>query len=259
MQPDNAFGAPPGGLSRQSLEAALAGNAAFNLHSVLRGTPKPDSRRAAVLILFTDSEPVSAPAAGSPEQSASSLQHPSGSLQHPSGSLQLLLTKRSETMRHHPGQISFPGGGVDPQDRDAVAAALRETHEETGIPSAEIEVLKTLHDVYIPVSDNIVTPVIGWWQKPRLLTPVAAEAPEILLPRVSQLLLPENRVTAVFSAGNRRIKTPAFLAHREVLQAGDAADPHLVWGFTGTVLASLFEGFGWAAPGVSSRSVSVTG
>lgn len=250
MQPGNAFGVPSGGLNRQSLEAALAGNSAFNLHSVLRGTPKPDSRRAAVLILFTDSEPVSAPA--NPEQSASSLQHPSGGLQ-------LLLTKRSETMRHHPGQISFPGGGVDPQDRDAVAAALRETHEETGIPAAEIEVLKTLHDVYIPVSDNIVTPVIGWWQKPRLLTPVAAEAPEILLPRVSQLLLPENRVTAVFSVGNRRIKTPAFLAHREVLRAGAAADPHLVWGFTGTVLASLFEGFGWATPGVSSRSVSVTG
>lgn len=245
MQSDNAFGAPSGGLSRQSLEAALAGNAAFNLHSVLRGTPKPDSQRAAVLILFTDSEPVSAPAAAGPLQ--------------PSGGLQLLLTKRSETMRHHPGQISFPGGGVDPQDRDAIAAALRETHEETGIPAAEIEVLKTLHDVYIPVSDNIVTPVIGWWQKPRLLTPVAAEAPEIMLPRVSQLLLPENRVTAVFSAGNRRIKTPAFLAHREVLRAGASADPHLVWGFTGTVLASLFEGFGWAAPGVSSRSVSVTG
>jgi hypothetical protein len=53
----------------------------------------------------------------------------------------LLLTKRSSRLKHHPGQIAFPGGKVDPGDDGAIAAALREAQEEVGLPPTSVEVL----------------------------------------------------------------------------------------------------------------------
>ncbi len=62
----------------------------------------------------------------------------------------------------HSGQISFPGGKSELSDINLIATALREASEETGINSSEVTILGTLTPLYIPVSDNEVTPVIGW-------------------------------------------------------------------------------------------------
>lgn len=72
----------------------------------------------------------------------------------------VILTQRPETMRRHAGQISFPGGRIDPGDADAVAAALREAEEEIGLPPSLVDVIGTA-DVYRTVTGFEVTPVVG--------------------------------------------------------------------------------------------------
>ncbi len=72
-----------------------------------------------------------------------------------------LMTKRSDEVEHHKGQISFPGGAVDSQDEDIVATALRETEEEIGLPRANVEVLGCLDDHATPTG-FIITPVVGY-------------------------------------------------------------------------------------------------
>lgn len=74
--------------------------------------------------------------------------------------LHLLLTKRSSALKHHPGQIAFPGGKQDDTDIDVVSAALREAQEEIGLPQAQVEVLGAL-PAHETVTGFIVTPVIG--------------------------------------------------------------------------------------------------
>ncbi len=72
----------------------------------------------------------------------------------------LLLTKRSTALKHHPGQVAFPGGKIDPGDDGPVGAALREAREEIGLPESQVEVLGTLppHET---VTSYAMTPVLG--------------------------------------------------------------------------------------------------
>jgi 8-oxo-dGTP pyrophosphatase MutT (NUDIX family) len=72
----------------------------------------------------------------------------------------ILLTIRTPHLRHHPGQISFPGGCVEPGDRDTVDTALRELHEEIGIASAYVEIVGCL-DNYPTVTEFTIMPVVG--------------------------------------------------------------------------------------------------
>jgi 8-oxo-dGTP pyrophosphatase MutT (NUDIX family) len=72
----------------------------------------------------------------------------------------IILTRRSRHLNHHPGQISFPGGRAESGDKNAVDTALRETHEEIGIPREQIVVTGFI-DEYTTVSNFIITPVVG--------------------------------------------------------------------------------------------------
>jgi len=76
------------------------------------------------------------------------------------GTLCLLLTKRTDRVEHHKGQISFPGGMVDDTDTSPEHTALRELEEELGIPASQVELLGTLNDIKIPTG-FIVTPLVG--------------------------------------------------------------------------------------------------
>jgi 8-oxo-dGTP pyrophosphatase MutT (NUDIX family) len=93
--------------------------------------------------------------------------------------LHLLLTRRTEEVEHHKGQMSFPGGMTDPEDGDAVATALREAEEEVGLPRRAVEVLGILSDISLP-SGFTVTPVVGFLPTLPALSPHAPEVSEIV-------------------------------------------------------------------------------
>ncbi|WP_336660459.1 NUDIX hydrolase [Leucobacter sp. USHLN153] len=165
--------------------------------------------------------------------------------------LDVLLTRRADSMRHHAGQIAFPGGGAEAQDRDAADTALREAAEETGVDPEGVEVLGELPPVHIPVSNNLVTPVIGWWCRPSAVAADHAESVEVFRAPVAELLDPAARGTSVLRAGAMTYRGAAFTL-------GPHLGGHLVWGFTGMTLASLFDELGWAVPWDTSRELPVT-
>ena len=73
----------------------------------------------------------------------------------------VLFTKRTERVKHHKGQISFPGGVVDETDEDMEATALRETFEEIGLPRDNAEILGKLDDAYTVTSGYLITPIVA--------------------------------------------------------------------------------------------------
>ncbi len=106
--------------------------------------------------------------------------------------LTLLLTQRSAGLPDHPGQISFPGGRVEPDDATLVHAALRETTEEVGLPAARVTVLGELAQ-YETVTGYLVTPIVGWVEPPFALVPDPLEVADVFEVPLAFLLDPRNQ------------------------------------------------------------------
>jgi 8-oxo-dGTP pyrophosphatase MutT (NUDIX family) len=147
----------------------------------------------------------------------------------------VLLIERAHDMRSHAGQVAFPGGAVDPEDADDVAAALREAVEETGLDPAGVRVLGTLPSLFLPPSGFVVTPVLAWWRDPSPVAVVdAAEVASVHRVPLAELLDPANRYRVSHPSG---YLGPAF----------DVAGL-LVWGFTAGLLDRLMRLAGWEQP-----------
>lgn len=142
----------------------------------------------------------------------------------------VLFTQRTADLKSHGGQISFPGGRMEPTDRDAVAGALRETAEETGLDASHIEILGRL-DPYATVTGYDVTPVVGAVTPPFTLKPDPVEVADIFEVPLAFFLDPVNhqRHSRVISEGVVR----AYYA----IPYGD----RYIWGATAGMLINLYE------------------
>ena len=147
----------------------------------------------------------------------------------------VLLIEKSAHLRSHAGQPAFPGGGVDPGDDFPVGTALREAEEEAGIDPDGVRVLATLPELYLPPSDRLVVPVIGWWDDPRDVT--VGDPHEVA--RVARVPLAD----LVNPANRFRIRHPSGF----VGPAFGVADM-VVWGFTAALLDAILEAAGLARP-----------
>ena len=157
----------------------------------------------------------------------------------------IVLLQRASTLRNHPGQVAFPGGGRDPEDDSLIAAALREAQEEAGIVPETVDVLGQMDPLYIPVSKFQVTPVIGYWTQPGAVRVMdAAESYSVYRIAAADLVAPANRGT--FSRPDLKITTPAFDVG--VLK---------VWGFTAGILDYALDHLGWAGEWDHEASIDI--
>ena len=141
----------------------------------------------------------------------------------------VLLTVRSAALKHHGGQISFPGGRVEPGDRDAVAAALRETEEEIGIGAAQIEILGPL-DPLATITGFKVLPVLGLIERLPPLTLDANEVASVFEVPLDFLLDRSNQQRMAREFGGR-------MRHYHLIEYG----PHQIWGATASILVNLTD------------------
>jgi 8-oxo-dGTP pyrophosphatase MutT (NUDIX family) len=149
----------------------------------------------------------------------------------------LLLTERAHDMRSHPGQVSFPGGAIDPGET-AREAALREAEEETGLRADGVEVFAELPELWLPPSNFAVTPVLGWWAEESPVGVVdPAEVHAVYRIPIEELLDPAHRVSVHHPSG---WVGPGFLIGRR--------HDVVLWGFTAGIISRLLDFLGWTRP-----------
>lgn len=150
--------------------------------------------------------------------------------------LRVLLTRRTDHLRDHAGQISFPGGRAEPTDADAVATALREAEEEVGLPPDCVEVIGAMPH-YTTVTRFVVTPVVGLIAPDYPVRLDAFEVAEAFEVPLAFLMTPAHHRRHEFEfAGVKR----QFLS-MPWGQPGGPADEYFIWGATAAMLRNLYH------------------
>lgn len=142
---------------------------------------------------------------------------------------ELVLTLRSDQLNYHGNQISLPGGRIE-RDEKIEDAALRETREEVGIDSSLISVLGLMTPLHVPVSGNIIHPVIGWLDHPPKLVPDHGEVAEAFTVPLTRLFDPSCLKHTRRSLHGTVYNVPYWDVHRIPL-----------WGATAMILSEFCE------------------
>lgn len=145
----------------------------------------------------------------------------------------VILTERTAHLRRHAGQIAFPGGRIDPEDADAVAAALREAREEIGLPPHAVEVVGTA-DRYRTVTSYEVTPVVGVVPPDLPLTPAEYEVASVFEVPLAYLLDRANHRQAEMDWKGRR------RSYWEI-----EWNDRRIWGATAAMIVNLSRRLRW--------------
>jgi 8-oxo-dGTP pyrophosphatase MutT (NUDIX family) len=137
----------------------------------------------------------------------------------------VVFTKRTDSVAAHRGQISLPGGAREPGDADLEATALRETHEELGVPPTDVRVLGRLDDVYVMVSNFLIAPYVGVLNATPRFEPDPREVAVVIEVPLERLRDPE--VFREEDWSHRGIpRFVQFYRHED----------HEIWGATGRVI-----------------------
>jgi len=155
--------------------------------------------------------------------------------------LTLLLTERTLNLRAHSGQIAFPGGRTDESDVDAVDTALREAHEEIGLPRALVEVLGTL-PTYVTGTAFIITPVVALVKPGFVLQPNPGEVADIFEVPLGYLMNPAHhrRHEMEFDGVIRQWLSMPY-THPMAEIDSSAARERYIWGATAVILRNLYR------------------
>ena len=141
----------------------------------------------------------------------------------------LLILRKSHPKDVHSNQIGFPGGKVEKDDADMMATALRETHEEVGVLPSNIEVVKSLSEIYIPPSNFEVFPFMGLYRKSETFVPQTSEVEALVEVRLSDFLDEGNLFTQNLTTSYaENVAVPAF-----------KLNGYTVWGATGMMLSEI--------------------
>ncbi|WP_235009895.1 NUDIX hydrolase [Algoriphagus boritolerans] len=141
------------------------------------------------------------------------------------------LIKRPEYVGFHSGQVAFPGGKMELSDADIIQTALREAEEEVGVDRDQVRVLGRLSDLYIPTSNFLVSPVVGFLEKRPEFIPEANEVSRIIPTAVPLLFNPEIKKRKMLTIGkSMNLDAPYF-----------EIDGEIVWGATAMILSELIQ------------------
>jgi 8-oxo-dGTP pyrophosphatase MutT (NUDIX family) len=152
--------------------------------------------------------------------------------------LHVLLTQRTSHLKHHPGQISFPGGKTEPEDAGPEATALRETQEEIGLHHRHVEIVGRL-PTYTTVSRFVITPVVALVRPPFDVQPDAREVAEVFEVPLAFLMNPAHHRRHLYrhEGGSRQFLSMPW---RPESGTGPARE-FFIWGATASMLRNFYS------------------
>ena len=153
------------------------------------------------------------------------------------GDARLVYTVRKDNLADHAGQISFPGGSIEPGDGSLLATALREAEEEIDLSPDLVEVVGELEEMYIPPSNFRVSPFVGLLPPEAEMVLAPDEVEEIFTVSISTLAAPDTLRTVLWRRDGREYEVPVF--------AVDAPTPRNIWGATAAMTGALLARLGW--------------
>lgn len=147
------------------------------------------------------------------------------------GEIHTVLMKRPSYKGVHSGQVSFPGGKKEEEDDDLIMTALREAHEEVGIIPEKVNIIGALSELYIPPSNFLVLPVMGYMKEKPKLVPDPQEVEAILEVPFKHFFQEASLKEGDIPVGNGyKIRAPYF-----------DVEGHVVWGATAMILNEMME------------------